>query len=128
MIRCNIDVKAGLVNGAIGTLLAVLPSTAHLPGVKCVLNFRRESVLIYHFITSLLHMTVFVLRLVHQACDKQKSRRLLRGEQINTAFLASGRATLPVRGTLTVRPRFHKHPFDIPPPSDIPAHVTEHTY
>ena len=64
----------------------------------------------------------------NQACDKQKSRRLPRGEQINTASLASGRATLPVRGTLTVRPRFHKHPVDIPPPSDIPAHVTEHTY
>ena len=26
MLRRNIDVKAGLVNGAIGTLLAVLPS------------------------------------------------------------------------------------------------------
>lgn len=64
----------------------------------------------------------------NQARDKLKSRRLPRSEQIHAASLASGRATLPVRGTLTVRPKFHKHPVDIPPPSDIPAYVAEHTY
>ena len=42
------------------------------------------------------------------------TKRILRGEQ--SVSLCSGRATLPVRGTLTVRPKFHKHPVSVPPP------------
>ena len=38
----------------------------------------------------------------------KKKKRLPRGEQVQS--LTSGRATLPVRGTLTIRPKFHKHP------------------
>ena len=56
---------------------------------------------------------------------KQKQKRVPRGEQ-NTS-LASGRATLPVWGTLTVRPMFHKKPVSIPPPNtSINSH--EHSY
>ena len=57
---------------------------------------------------------------------KKKSKRLPRGEQV--ASLRSGRATLPVRGSLTVRPKFHKVAVSIPPPSEIPSHVAEHAY
>ena len=57
---------------------------------------------------------------------KKKKKRLPRGEQVHS--LSTGRATLPVRGTLTVRPKFHKHPVNIPPPSDVPVHVADHSY
>lgn len=63
-----------------------------------------------------------------QVNRKKKKERLPRSEQIHSASLTSGRATLPVRGTLTVRPKFHKLPVNIPPPSEIPIHVSEHTY
>ena len=63
----------------------------------------------------------------NEPSNKQKSKRLPRGEQVH-ASLSGGIATLPVRGTLTVRPKFHKHPVDIPPPLNIPIHVAEHSY
>jgi hypothetical protein len=55
--------------------------------------------------------------------QRRKKQRLLRGEQVHTASFASGRASLPVPGTLTVRPKFHKHPVSVPPPSSIPSYV-----
>ena len=58
--------------------------------------------------------------------SKKKNKRLPRGEQVQS--LTSGRATLPVRGTLTIRPKFHKHPVSIPPPSTTPVHTAEHSY
>ena len=58
----------------------------------------------------------------------KKKPRLPRREQIHTKSIASGRATLPVRGTLTIRPKFHKHPVSVPPPSNMPIHISEHSY
>ena len=43
---------------------------------------------------------------------KVKKKRLPRAEQ--AVSVSSGRATLPVRGTLTIRPQFHKHPVSVP--------------
>ena len=57
---------------------------------------------------------------------KVKKKRLPRAEQ--AVSVSSGRATLPVRGTLTIRPQFHKHPVSVPPPSTIPSHSSEHAY
>lgn len=48
---------------------------------------------------------------------KKKTKRLPKGEQIEAASLISGRASFPVRGTLTIRPKFHKQPIRVPPPS-----------
>ena len=59
---------------------------------------------------------------------KKDSRRLPRSEQVIPASLSSGRATLPVRGTLTIRPRFHKGPVHVPPPSTSLIHTVEHSY
>ena len=59
---------------------------------------------------------------------KKKLRRLPRSEQAAPSSLSSGRATLPVRGTLTIRPRFHKHPVHVPPPSSTHIHTVEHSY
>ena len=58
--------------------------------------------------------------------ETPKPKRLPRGEQL--ASFSSGRATLPVRGTLTVRPKFHKHPVSVPPPVNAAIHSTEHSY
>lgn len=60
--------------------------------------------------------------------SKQKKKRLPRREQIQAASLISGRATFPVRGTLTTRPKFHKQPVNIPPLSHVPVHTAEHSY
>jgi hypothetical protein len=59
---------------------------------------------------------------------KKNPRRLPRSEQVIPASLSSGRATLPVRGTLTIRPRFHKGPVHVPPPSTSLVHTVEHSY
>ena len=54
--------------------------------------------------------------------------RLPRSEQVIPASLSSGRATLPVRGTLTIRLRFHKGPVHIPPLSSSLIHTVKHSY
>ena len=62
----------------------------------------------------------------NQPAKKKHTKRTPRGEQI--VSIASGRATLPVRGTLTIRPQFHKHPISLPPPQSKPVHTAEHSY
>ena len=57
---------------------------------------------------------------------KRHFDRLPRREQ-PSAFVP-GRATLPVRGSLSVRPQFHNKPLDLPPPPSVPLHVSEHSY
>ena len=57
---------------------------------------------------------------------KKRKSRLPRGEQVHAVSFASGRASFPVRGTLTTRPKFHKHPVSVPPPSSMPSYVAEH--
>lgn len=54
---------------------------------------------------------------------KQRPRRieLLSG-------MASGRATLPVPGSRSVRMQFHNLPVALPPPPGIAPHVADHTY
>lgn len=60
--------------------------------------------------------------------QKKKTRRIPHSEQIASASLSSGRATLPIRGTQTIRPRFHKGPVHVPPPSNCNVHTFEHSY
>ena len=59
---------------------------------------------------------------------KKKAKRLPKGEQMYAASLISGHATFPVRGTLTIRRKFHKQPVSVPPPSTASLHVVEHSY
>ena len=42
--------------------------------------------------------------------------------------MASGRATLPVPGSRSVRMQFHNLPVALPPPPGIAPHVADHTY
>lgn len=60
--------------------------------------------------------------------SKRKSRlkRVPQREQIAT--LVPGRVTLPVRGSLSVRPQFHNQPLELPPPPSAPLHLFEHAY
>ena len=44
------------------------------------------------------------------------------------AAFAPRRATMPVKGSLSVRPRFHNVPVELPPPPTGPIHVFEHSY
>lgn len=62
----------------------------------------------------------------NEAVGNKKSKRVPKGEQI--ASLVTGRATLRVRGSLCVRPQFHKQAVSIPPPSTVHSHLAEHTY
>ena len=57
---------------------------------------------------------------------RRKSRRTPRREQ--PAAFAPRRATMPVRGSLAVRPQFHNLPLELPPPPSAPVHVFEHSY
>ena len=57
---------------------------------------------------------------------KPKTKKVPRREQ-PTAF-APCRATMPVRGTLSVRPKFHNLPLELPPPPGEPIHLSDHSY
>lgn len=56
----------------------------------------------------------------------KRKRRVPRREQ--PAAFVPGRATLPVRGSVAVRPKFHNVPLELPPPPSVPYHVGEHSY
>ena len=55
-----------------------------------------------------------------------KEKRIPRREQ-PSAF-APRRATMPVRGDLSVRPKFHNVPLELPPPPSGPVFLFEHSY
>ena len=57
---------------------------------------------------------------------KRKFVRPPRREQ--PAAFAPRRATMPVRGSLSVRPQFHNRPLELPPISTSQIHVVEHSY
>ena len=57
---------------------------------------------------------------------KRKNKRIPRREQ--PAAFAPRRATMPVRGSLTVRAKFHNVPIELPPLPSEPLHVLEHSY
>ena len=55
-----------------------------------------------------------------------KKKRIPRREQ--PAAFAPRRATMPVQGSLSVRPRFHNVPLELPPPPGELSHLTDHSY
>ena len=57
---------------------------------------------------------------------KRKSGRPPRREQ--PAAFVTRRATMPVRGSLTVRAQFHNIPVELPPLPSCSVHVVEHNY
>lgn len=62
-----------------------------------------------------------------KAPDKQpQEKRIPRREQ--PAAFVPRRATMPVRGSLAVRPKFHNLPLELPPPPSGPMFLHEHSY
>ena len=61
-----------------------------------------------------------------QPAKKKLIKRVPRREQ-PTAFGAR-HATMPVRGSLSVRPKFHNLPLELPPPPTSPVVLYEHSY
>ena len=57
---------------------------------------------------------------------KVKKQRVPRREQ--PAAFGPRRATMPVRGSLSVRPKFHNLPLELPPPPNTPFVSFEHSY
>ena len=57
---------------------------------------------------------------------QQKEKRLPRREQ--PAAFVTRRATMPVRGSIAVRPKFHNLPLELPPPPNGPVFFHEHSY
>lgn len=55
-----------------------------------------------------------------------KESRIPRREQ--PAGFGQRRATMPVRGTLAVRPKFHNVALELPPPPTTPIVLHEHSY
>lgn len=55
-----------------------------------------------------------------------KKKRVPRREQ--PAAFAPRRATMPVQGSLSVRPRFHNVPLELPPPPGESSHLIDHSY
>ena len=61
-----------------------------------------------------------------RSTDKRKCRRVPRREQ--PAAFAPRRATMTVRGTLSVRAEFHNKPIELPPIPNEHVHVFDHSY
>lgn len=59
-------------------------------------------------------------------CPKRKSNRPPRREQ--PAAFVSRRATMPVRGSLSIRPKFHNLPVELPPLPSVQIHLSDHSY
>ena len=57
---------------------------------------------------------------------KRKYKRVPRQQQ-QSAF-APRRATMPIKGSLSLRTQFHNIPIELPPPPKGPIHVFEHSY
>ena len=57
---------------------------------------------------------------------KRKFARLPRREHL--AAFAPRRATMPVRGSLSIRPQFHNLPLELPPIDTSQIHIHEHSY
>lgn len=55
-----------------------------------------------------------------------KKKRIPRREQ--PAAFGPRRATMPIRGSLSVRPKFHNLPLELPPPPGEPVHLIDHSY
>ena len=55
-----------------------------------------------------------------------KKKRVPRREQ--PAAFGPRRATMPVRGSLSVRPQFHNVPLELPPPPHSSVVLFEHSY
>ena len=55
-----------------------------------------------------------------------KEKRLPRREQ--PAAFGPRRATMPVRGSLAIRSKFHNVPLELPPPPSGPIVLYEHSY
>ena len=60
--------------------------------------------------------------------SKRKSRFSRVPQREQPAAFVPGQATLPVRGSLSIRPQFHNKPLDLPPPPTAPLHVWEHSH
>lgn len=58
--------------------------------------------------------------------SRRKHKRVPRREQ--PAAFVPRRATMPVRGSISLRPQFHNLPLDLPPPPSGSIHVFEHSY
>ena len=59
--------------------------------------------------------------------SSKKIRHVPQREQL--AKVIPGRATLPVRGSLSTRPKFHNLPLELPPPPSAPySFMSEHSY
>lgn len=62
-----------------------------------------------------------------RSSTRRKNRRVPRREQ--PATFVPRRATMPVRGSLTVRAQFHNVPIELPPlPTAGSVHIVEHSY
>ena len=57
---------------------------------------------------------------------QQKEKSVPRREQL--AAFVPRRATMPVKGSLVVRSKFHNVPLDLPPPPTRPIALYEHSY
>ena len=85
------------------------------------------------FPSIILHQAMIVFMKDHalpsiQHLRRRKLKGYQKGEQMQAAPLISGCATFPVCGTLTNRPKFHKQPVSVPPPSTASIHVVEYSY
>ena len=58
--------------------------------------------------------------------EPRKIKRAPRQEQ--PAAFSMRRATMPVRGSLGVRPQFHNKPLELPPINIDQIHVVDHSY
>lgn len=57
---------------------------------------------------------------------KQRQQHAARRELLTSNI--GGRATLVQRGATSIRTQYHNVPVELPPPPNMPAHVSDHSY
>ena len=59
---------------------------------------------------------------------RKRVMKVSRAESMAASTFASGKASLPSHKTLHTRAVFHNPPEELPPPPDMPIHLSEHSY
>ena len=62
----------------------------------------------------------------NQPSQKPRKQRVSRRELL--ANNIGGRVTLAKHGDTSIRTQYHNKPVDLPPPPNVPIHLTDHLY
>ena len=61
-----------------------------------------------------------------QSTSKPRKERIARRELLTSNI--GGRVTMAQHGASSIRTQYHNVPVELPPPPNVPGHITDHSY